>query len=132
MVLLARIFGKIQGLHQKLADGVLGEHDAESITQELAKEFENFRQGLPPDLQFNMQYPKQHATVGLGQAFVALHLGYHHYATLLYFPFFDTQLSQTHSRALFVSLCKHHATMFSDLLPKPRTSVVIPALLQNS
>jgi hypothetical protein len=116
MVILARIFGKIQDLHQRLSNGVLDEHHAELITQELAQEFEVFEQGLPSDLHFTAHNLKQHARVGLGQAFVALHLGYHHYATLLYFPFFDIQLSQTPSRALFMSRCKHHATTFSDLL----------------
>lgn len=123
MVILARIFGKIQDLHQQLSNGVLNEHHAEMITQELAREFETFEQGLPTDLHFTVHNLEQHAAVGLGQAFVALHLGYHHYATLLYFPFFDIQLSQTRSRALFASRCKHHATMFSDLL---RTSHETP------
>lgn len=116
MVILARIFGKIQDLHQRLSNGVLDEHHAERITQELSQELETFEQGLPPCLHFTLHNLKQHARVGLGQAFVALHPGHHHYATLLYFPFFDIQLSQTRSRALFASRCKHHATMFSDLL----------------
>lgn len=123
MVILARIFGEIQDLHQKLSNGVIDEHHTESITQQLAREFKTFEQRLPPDLHFTAHNLEQHATVGLGQAFVALHLGYHHYATLLYFPFFDTQLSQSRSRAIFVSRCKHHATMFSDLL---RTSHETP------
>jgi hypothetical protein len=123
MVILARIFGKIQDLHQKLSNGVLDEHHAELITQDLAQELETFEQGLPPDLHFTVHNLKKHARVGLGQVFVALHLGHHHYATLLYFPFFDIQLSQTRSRALFVSRCKHHATMSSDLL---RTSHETP------
>lgn len=74
-------------------------------------------------LRFNTYNLKQHAFAGLEQAFVALHLGYHHYATLLYFCFFDIQLSQTRSRAISVSRCKHHARKFSDLL---RTSHEIP------
>lgn len=116
MVILARILGKIQDLHQKLSNGVLDEHHAELITQELAQELETFEQELLPDLHFTVQNPKQNARVVLEQALVALHLGHHHYATFLYFSFFDIQLHPPPRRTLFVSGCKHHATMFSDLL----------------
>jgi hypothetical protein len=116
MVILARIFSHIQDLQVKLADGALDEHQVEAITERLAKDFDKYLQDLPPNLHFNVNNLKQHARTGLGRAFVALHLGYHHYATLLYFQFFDTQLERTPSRAIFVARCKYHAASFSDLL----------------
>ncbi|KAJ5986122.1 hypothetical protein N7451_010487 [Penicillium sp. IBT 35674x] len=116
MVILARIFGHIQDLHQKLANGLLEEGTAERITQNLAHKFEHFVQDLPPTLIFSLENLRRHARMGLGRAFVALHLGYHHYATLLYFPYFDVKTSPNVNRTLFVARCKYHATSFSDLL----------------
>ncbi|KAJ5920826.1 hypothetical protein N7466_009152 [Penicillium verhagenii] len=116
MVVLARIFGHIQNLHQKLASGLLEEAQAEMITQDLAQRFERFVHELPQSLKFTPDNLRQHADMGLGRAFVALHLGYHHYATLLYFPYFDQTSAQTVNRTMFVARCKYHATSFSDLL----------------
>lgn len=116
MIILARIFGLIQDFHQQLANGTLDEHHAEAITQELAKSFEQYLDELPADLHFTVDNLKNQASLGLGQAFVALHLGFHHYATLLYFPFLDAQLSQTPNRSIFVARCKAHARSFGDLL----------------
>ncbi|KAJ5552185.1 hypothetical protein N7494_001563 [Penicillium frequentans] len=116
MVILARIFGHIQDLHQKLANGLLEEGTAEMITQDLAQKFEHFVQDLPLTLQFTSENLRLHAQMGLGRAFVALHLGYHHYATLLYFPYFDVKASPNVNRTMFAARCKYHATSFSDLL----------------
>ncbi|CAI7585076.1 unnamed protein product [Penicillium pancosmium] len=116
MVILARIFGHIQILHQKLAEEALDQHEAEATTIELAQEFDHFLRELPANLHFNTRNLTQHTELGLAQAFVALHLGYHHYSTLLYFPYLDMKLAETPSRAIFVARCKYHATSFSDLL----------------
>lgn len=116
MVILARIFGHIQTLHQKLADETLDGHDAEVTTEELAQEFDCFLRELPASLHFTLRNLTQHTELGLGQVFVALHLGYHHYSTLLYFPYLDMKLAQMPSRDAFVARCKYHATSFSDLL----------------
>jgi hypothetical protein len=116
MVMLARIFSEIQDLHVRLADGELNEQHMEEITESLARELDRFLDDLPSNLQFTVDNLKFHAAADLGRAFIALHLGYHHYATLLYFQYFDTQLGQTPSRAIYVARCKYHAASFSDML----------------
>ncbi|KAE8139189.1 hypothetical protein BDV38DRAFT_291578 [Aspergillus pseudotamarii] len=116
MIILVRIFGQIQHLHRQLADGTLDNSGIEASTRQLASEFEAFIQGLPSGLQLTMGNMKTHARLGVGQAFVALHLGYHHYATLLYFPYLGSQLTHILDQKLFATRCKHHAAAFSDLL----------------
>jgi hypothetical protein len=116
MVILVKIFGHIQHLHRQLADGTLDDSGTESATRQLANELDSFIQYLPIDLQLTNANMKRHATLGIGRAFVALHLGYHHYATLLYFPYLGTQLSHVPDHELFASRCKHHAVALSDLL----------------
>ncbi|BAE58660.1 unnamed protein product [Aspergillus oryzae RIB40] len=107
MVILARIFGQIQHLHRRIADGTLDNS---------ASEFETFIQGLPSGLQLTKENMETHSTLGVGQAFVALHLGYHHYATLLYFPYLGSQMTHILDQKLFATRCKYHAAAFSDLL----------------
>jgi len=116
MVMLARIFSHIQDLHVKMAEGELDEQHVEEITESLANELDRLLEELPSNLQFTVDNLKLHAAADLGRAFIALHLGYHHYATLLYFQYLDTQLGQTPSRTIFVARCKYHAASFSDML----------------
>ncbi|KAJ5341212.1 hypothetical protein N7541_010336 [Penicillium brevicompactum] len=116
MVMLARIFSHVQDLHVKLADGELNEQQVEEITEALADRLDRFLEELPSDLHFTVDNLESHAAAGLGRGFVALHLGYHHYATLLYFQYLDIQLRETPSRTLFVARCKYHAASFSDIL----------------
>ncbi|KAE8381257.1 hypothetical protein BDV26DRAFT_278846 [Aspergillus bertholletiae] len=116
MVILVKIFGQIQYLHQQLADGTLDNLGIESSTRRLAAEFQTFIQSLPPGLQLTMENLETHARLGVGQAFVALHLGYHHYANLLYFPYLGSQLTHIVDQKLFATRCKYHAAAFSDLL----------------
>ncbi|KAL2866458.1 uncharacterized protein BJX67DRAFT_140676 [Aspergillus lucknowensis] len=116
MVILARVFGKIQELHRKLANSKLSDTEAEEYTRKLALEFEQFSQNLPSDVQLTRENMEHHAMMGLGATFVALHLGYHHYSTLLYFHYLDATHTQVPSQALFAARCKFHAAAFSDLL----------------
>lgn len=59
---------------------------------------------------------ERHASLGIGQVFVALHLGYHHYATLLYFPYLGSQLTRVPDQKLFTTRCKYYTAASSDLL----------------
>ncbi|KAL4927044.1 uncharacterized protein BDV17DRAFT_299297 [Aspergillus undulatus] len=116
MAFLARIFGKIHELHRQLADGQLTDTQTEEQTSQLALQLEEFVQSLPCHIQHTRDNLEQHARLGLGAIFVALHLGYHHYSTLLYFHYLDTTQFQVHNQHFFAARCKYHATAFSDLL----------------
>ncbi|KAE8150341.1 hypothetical protein BDV25DRAFT_172224 [Aspergillus avenaceus] len=116
MVTLARIFGHIQHLHQRLADGTSDDSSTELATYQLESELECFLRDLPTEVRFNIDNLRTHAALGLGPAFVALHLGYHHYSTLLYFPYLGTQLSRVTDHEAFAVRCRHHAAAFSELL----------------
>ncbi|KAJ5132333.1 hypothetical protein N7448_006491 [Penicillium atrosanguineum] len=124
MVDLAQMFGRVKDFHEELAEGSMNEHDTELTTYKLKERFDEFtRLKLPLEHHYTPRTFKTHAAAGLGGTFVALHLGYHHYATLLYFPYLDPQLTQIPGRSSYVDLCKSHAASFSDLL---RTSHETP------
>ncbi|KAL3497078.1 hypothetical protein BJX62DRAFT_2795 [Aspergillus germanicus] len=116
MVILARIFGKIQELHRQLANNHLSDAEAEEYTRQVALQFQEFSQSLPPNMELTRDNLDRHAKRGLGSTFVALHLGYHHYSTLLYFHYLDSTHNEVSNQPLFAARCKFHAAAFSELL----------------
>ncbi|KAL5048421.1 hypothetical protein BDW71DRAFT_213493 [Aspergillus fruticulosus] len=116
MVILARIFGKIHELHRQLVNSRITDTETEERTRALALEIETFAHNLPANVKHSQENLEHHARLGLGATFVALHLGYHHYSTLLYFHYLDSTLTQVPNQSLFAARCKYHAAAFSDLL----------------
>ncbi|KAL8393930.1 hypothetical protein RB595_003625 [Gaeumannomyces hyphopodioides] len=116
MVQLAEIFGAVGDLHKRYVEGIVDNDQLEDTTQQLSVLLDAWATGLPPNLTPTPDNVARHARDDLGSAFVALHLGYHHYATLLYFPYLDLQLERTERQVLFSSRCRDHAAAFSDLL----------------
>ncbi|OJD38883.1 uncharacterized protein BKCO1_3000229 [Diplodia corticola] len=113
---LASIFGEIQDLHSRHVSGELEDSHFEEQAQALAARLEQFAEGLPTELRLNVDNLRWHADRGIGRTFVALHLGFHHYSTLIHFQYLDIQLPRSPTQRLFASRCKHHANTYSDLL----------------
>lgn len=116
MIRLARIFGEVQDLHKKHAEGRLVLRDIELITLQLADDTEAFLRDLPSEYHMNESNLNRFALDGLGGDFVALHLGLNHYSTLLTFPFLDLQLSSSSYQVSWADQCKKNAAALSDLL----------------
>ncbi|KAL5338859.1 hypothetical protein BJX70DRAFT_408490 [Aspergillus crustosus] len=116
MAIIASVFGKIHQLHRQLADGYLTDTETEKYPHVYALELEDFVQNLPTNLELTRDNLEYHAAQGLGATFVTLHLGYHHYSTLLYFHYLDSTFTQVPNQTIFAARCKHHAAAFSDLL----------------
>ncbi|KAB2580628.1 hypothetical protein DBV05_g839 [Lasiodiplodia theobromae] len=113
---LASIFGEIQDLHLRHVGGEVEDAHFEEQAQKLAACLEQFAEDLPIELHLNVDNLRWHADQGIGRTFVALHLGFHHYSTLIHFQYLDIQLPRTPKQRLFASRCKHHANTYSDLL----------------
>jgi Fungal Zn(2)-Cys(6) binuclear cluster domain len=116
MIILAEIFGRIQDLNHQLATEDLEENLIESSVESLAKSLDRFEQELPKDMQLTLENLAYHAEQGSSVPFVALHLGFHHYGTLLYFQYLDTLRPASISKTAYSKRCKHHAAAFSELL----------------
>lgn len=123
MIQLVHVFRDIQDLHRKYVDCGMNDVDIEATTWRLSAPLDDFVRSLPENVQLREVNIQEHATKGLGPAFVALHLGYHHYSTLLYFHYLDLRLEQSATVTSFASKCRHHAAAYSDLL---RLSWTIP------
>lgn len=63
----------------------------------------------------------RYCQLGMGGPFVALHLGYHHYATLLYFPSLENpSVLPAPATGTYYQRCKFHTSSYSDLLKLSR------------
>ncbi|KAJ5209113.1 hypothetical protein N7449_003492 [Penicillium cf. viridicatum] len=101
MVTLVELFPLIQDLNRRVVhERQLSQTQLEHDTNQLAQRLELGR--------------------GTGGPFLALHLGFHHYATLLYYQYLDTAFIQTTQSRLFAARCKHHALGYSTLLARGR------------
>lgn len=116
MIQLAAIFGRVQDLHRHHVNHDTPELDAETMTKNISQDLDSFVTNLPPGTRLSEENATYYVGLGLGSAFVALHLGLHHYSTLLYFHYLDLQLDQSPAVRIFASKCRYHAAAFSDLL----------------
>ena len=118
MITLLRTFGPIQDLNQRLAQEEMMEGDLDSLVQQLAQQLDSWMEMLPLEIKMTKSNLEAHRRKGLGGPFIALHLGYHHYSTLLYFQFLDSQYSA--SNKMYAGRCKAHASEYSSLLRSAR------------
>ncbi|KAJ3533831.1 hypothetical protein NM208_g7808 [Fusarium decemcellulare] len=120
MISLVQHFGPIQDLNRRSAQGGVDDDELDGEVAYIARQLELWEKMLPSDSKMTDENFHLHQDKGTGGAFVALHLGYHHYSTLLYFRFLEDQRSSTDLRKNCASLCKHHASAYSALLRRAR------------
>ncbi|PYH75906.1 hypothetical protein BO82DRAFT_396503 [Aspergillus uvarum CBS 121591] len=136
MVTLARHFGPIQDLNRRVARGDTDTAELDQKVQDLGDQLEAWSRKLPADTQMTVPNLHSHQQTGRGGTFIALHLAYHHYSTLLYFRFLEDDQTQTQNQnenpssssspssspssppksRTYIHRCKHHASTFSNLL----------------
>ncbi|KAE8151581.1 hypothetical protein BDV25DRAFT_152471 [Aspergillus avenaceus] len=117
MVMLARIWAGIHQLNRASADGLLVLSEVEAETQKLADELQAWSDRLHPSLQESHANLERYTRLGLGNAYAALHLGYHYYHEVLFYQFLGGPVhSESHSRQQWRIKCQKHAVAFCDLL----------------
>ena len=86
---------------------------ASQITKlgQLTQRLDKWEQELPARLKYNCENLTYFQEIGFGKTFLAMHIGYHHYRQLLYFPFLDPR----NENPLASSECKKHAMMVSEI-----------------
>jgi hypothetical protein len=125
MITLVELFGQIQDLNRSVVNG--GELTNDKIadaTEHLSRKIDSWQAALPSDMILTESNIIEHTRRGNGGAFFALHLGFHHYATLLYYQYLDTQLPSTSRTERFAESCKYHALQYSKLLSLVDNSLV--------
>jgi hypothetical protein len=116
MARLALIFSRVPDLHHRLA---AHDHNESSIHQRaagVAAELDAFHTELPSSLLFDFEILQTHRLRGIGHVFIALHLCYHYYSTLVHFPHLDARRSSSLPGDLHAERCKYHGAALSDML----------------
>ncbi|KAF5680755.1 hypothetical protein FDENT_8316 [Fusarium denticulatum] len=121
MVRLVGLYAEIQNLQQELANGVeWNEPFIDESVQRLEAELGAFEEGLGPELMFSRENLASFVSRGLGRVFIAFHLGYHHYYTLLFYQYLDHRRPPTRNGRKYASSCKAHAAIVCDVLKASR------------
>lgn len=115
MITLVHIFGPIVDLNRRCASLVATPDDRDRTVASLALQLQQWEEMLPLNARYSTENLLEHKLRGLGGPFVALHLGFHHYATLLYFQFLSSPDDCSYRQR-----CKYHARAYSGLLKQAR------------
>lgn len=118
---LVNILGPIHGLNRRLVEEDLDDETINATVDSLTQRLDAWADALPAHMRMNDKTLESFRQDGYGGPFVALHLGYHHYATLLYFQYLDSQKPKSASTEVNVERCKRHASMYSKLLAQSRS-----------
>lgn len=124
MAYTINIFRRTTDMISKLGLNVRTVHSYRDEISQLARELDEWLDNLPPELQYSSTNISHFANAGLGRTFLAMHMGYHHYQQLLYYPFLNLQ---THQGVVSDSVdalsdhacaraCKKHAMAISDII----------------
>ncbi|KAH6967678.1 fungal-specific transcription factor domain-containing protein [Ilyonectria sp. MPI-CAGE-AT-0026] len=132
MIALVQMFGPIQDLNRRSVYGSITLEEMEAGVTYISSRLENWEQMLPVDVRMNEENLERHIQRGTGGAFIALHLGYHHYATLLYFRFLEPPRSTSPLVEIYHGKCNFHALSYSRLVKlarhKQRCEVIYPTV----
>ncbi|KUL92275.1 hypothetical protein ZTR_02401 [Talaromyces verruculosus] len=121
MATLIEVFSPIQELNWRAANSEgLHPDQIEEDTYQLAQLLDNWEMSLPHDVQLTESNLIEHSKQGTGGIFMGLHLGFHHYATLLFYQYLDKQSTMTMRAQQFATRCKHHALSYSTWLARGR------------
>ncbi|KFZ09041.1 hypothetical protein V502_08985 [Pseudogymnoascus sp. VKM F-4520 (FW-2644)] len=120
-VKMATIYNRISDLTKRIVKSTVWDEEAiEEAVRESAVELTAFEESLPTTMRYSPSNLTLQVERGLGRNFIALHLGFNHYATLLYYQYLDRNRPSTTNGAAYAQRCKHHATLFSEILQASR------------
>ncbi|KAL3458768.1 hypothetical protein BJX64DRAFT_279670 [Aspergillus heterothallicus] len=124
MVLLARIWARIHNLNKASVNSLIDYESLTTAVDGLAQELHDWSARLHPSLQETPENLERYNALGLGNAFAALHLGYHYYNEVLFYQFLArTQPAPTtlcNKIDQYRSQCDAHALAFCNLLYRCR------------
>ncbi|KAH8659055.1 hypothetical protein BGZ61DRAFT_499916 [Ilyonectria robusta] len=120
MITLVENFGPIQDLNWKVAHHDIEDAAAEDAVLSLMEMLAAWEDNLPAYVRYNETNLDNYRAKGLGGVFMALHMGFNHYATLLYYQYLDVNRVATTREKEFAERCKQYATAQSILLSTAR------------
>lgn len=119
-ITLVDILGSIQDMNLSLVQSNCDRFANEQQVLHLAERLRSWRDSLPQHMLMNDGNLDLYRNKGHGGTFVALHFGYHHYSTLLYFQYLEAAAEPLLGTTSYADECRYHALAFSRLLRKAR------------
>lgn len=113
---LTRLLGPIQGLNRSIARHEINAAELDGQVCDLSRQLQAWSDDLPSEMQMTVHNLNTFQQKHLGGPFIALHLAYHHYFTMLYFRYLENSRATSAPSITYVSRCKEHASGFSSLL----------------
>jgi hypothetical protein len=121
MVKTVELYTQILDLNRYLAETpTWDEESIEDAVRNLAVKLVAFEENLLPELRYSAENLQAHVSRGLGRTFIAFHLGYQHYSTLLFYQYLDQHRPPTRNGKAYSECCKFHAKTFCDILMASR------------
>jgi hypothetical protein len=98
-------------------------HSLEREIADVADQLDEWAINLPAKLKYTAENTSCFNNIRLGRIFLGMHVGYHHYRQLLFYPFLDSrQYKQPadrisdHLSDKYLRLCKENARAVSDIM----------------
>ncbi|KAH6625211.1 NADH dehydrogenase [Boeremia exigua] len=119
-ITLAEILTSIQDVNLSLLHNHVDRRKIDQEVDDIATRLLTWHDRLPPYMTMNDENLEAHRAKGQGGTFVALHFGYHHYSTLLYFQFLEPDRERDEKILAYANRCSYHGLAFSRLLHTAR------------
>lgn len=119
-ITLVDILTSIQDINLALVQGSIARTVVDQQVDEIASRLLAWHCQLPSHMVMDDRNLAMHRQNGQGGTFVALHLGYHHYSTLLYFQYLEPDREPNDQAKAYASKCAYHGLEFSRLLHTAR------------
>lgn len=117
MVHLAHIWAEIHDLNKAIVGGSMQPEYLSRTVDGLSNQLNNWSTSLQPHLKATKENLEKYASIGLGSALAALHLGFHYYNVVLFYQFLAEDAHDSSISAISYSEnCEAHATHFCNLL----------------
>ncbi|KEY71788.1 hypothetical protein S7711_06539 [Stachybotrys chartarum IBT 7711] len=121
MVNLVEIYTQIQDLHKDLAEAAEWDEDVmEDTVCRLDAQLMSFERNLEPHVRYSRENLTAYIRRGLGRVFVAFHIGFYHYCTLLFYQYLDSRRPSRLNGREYARRCKYYATVVCDVLAASR------------
>lgn len=108
------IFARVNILLARLSRNVISFNTYCQEVPQLTQHLDKWAKGLPEELKYSIPNLASFASKGLGKTFLSMHIRYHHFRQMLYFPFLDSHTGQSSSTG--AGQCKNSATMISEII----------------
>ncbi|KAJ5510231.1 hypothetical protein N7453_002334 [Penicillium expansum] len=111
------IFNKTSVLLRRMSQGLVSFDDYCQEAAVLEGRLDQWEESLPPSLRYTTDNILSSVKQRLGRTFLAMHIGYHHFRQMLFFPFLDARRDQHTIKLTQKAIqCKQSANIISEIL----------------